>query len=34
MRKTLIALLALLAFGVHAQQRNFDAVQIKTTQVA
>lgn len=33
MRKTLIALLALLAFGAHAQQRNFDAVQIKTTQV-
>src|SRR3989442_10910878 len=34
MRKTLIALLAALAFGAHAQQRNFDAVQIKTTQVA
>ena len=34
MRKTLIALLAVLAFGAHAQQRNFDAVQIKTTQVA
>src|SRR6266853_933543 len=34
MRKGLIALLALLAFGAHAQQRNFDAVQIKTTQVA
>jgi glyoxylase-like metal-dependent hydrolase (beta-lactamase superfamily II) len=33
-RKTLIALSALLAFGAHAQQRNFDAVQIKTTQVA
>ena len=34
MRKTLIALLAVLAFDAHAQQRNFDAVQIKTTQVA
>ncbi|HMG58971.1 MAG TPA: MBL fold metallo-hydrolase [Burkholderiales bacterium] len=34
MRKTLIALMAVLAFGAHAQQRNFDAVQIKTTQVA
>jgi len=34
MRKTLIALLALLAFGAQAQQRNFDAVQIKTTKVA
>ncbi|HYS56646.1 MAG TPA: MBL fold metallo-hydrolase, partial [Burkholderiales bacterium] len=34
MRKALIALLAVLAFGAHAQQRNFDAVQIKTTQVA
>ena len=34
MRKTLIGLLALLAFGAHAQPRNFDAVQIKTTQVA
>ena len=34
MRKTLIALLAALAFGAHAQHRNFDAVQIKTTQVA
>jgi cyclase len=34
MRKALIALLALLAFGAQAQQRNFDAVQIKTTQVA
>src|SRR5437879_13392397 len=34
MRKTLIALLAVLAFGAHAQQRNFDAVQIKATQVA
>ena len=34
MRKALVALLAVLAFGAHAQQRNFDAVQIKTTQVA
>jgi len=34
MRKILIALLALLAFGAQAQQRNFDAVQIKTTKVA
>ena len=34
MRKVLFALLALLAFGAQAQQRNFDAVQIKTTQVA
>jgi glyoxylase-like metal-dependent hydrolase (beta-lactamase superfamily II) len=34
MRKALIALLALLAFGAQAQQRNFDAVQIKATQVA
>jgi len=25
MRKALIALLAVLAFGAHAQQRNFDA---------
>src|SRR5258708_31413649 len=32
MRKALFALLALLAFGAQAQQRNFDAVQIKTTQ--
>ncbi|HEY6720867.1 MAG TPA: MBL fold metallo-hydrolase [Burkholderiales bacterium] len=34
MKKALIALLALLAFGAQAQQRNFDAVQIKTTKVA
>jgi len=34
MRKALIALSALLAFGAQAQQRNFDAVQIKTTKVA
>jgi len=34
MRKALFALLALLALGAQAQQRNFDAVQIKTTQVA
>jgi glyoxylase-like metal-dependent hydrolase (beta-lactamase superfamily II) len=32
--KAVIALSFLLASGVHAQQRNFDAVQIKTTQVA
>jgi glyoxylase-like metal-dependent hydrolase (beta-lactamase superfamily II) len=35
MRKTWIALAAAaLSFGAPAQQRNFDAVQIKTTQVA
>ena len=34
MSKVLFALLALLAFGAQAQQRNFDAVQIKTTKVA
>ena len=34
MRKAIFALLALLAFGAQAQQRNFDAVHIKTTQVA
>jgi len=35
MKKTLIALAAAaLSFGAHAQQRNFDAVQIKTTKVA
>jgi len=34
MKKALIALFSLLAFGAHAQQRNFDAVQIKTTEVA
>ena len=32
--KTLVAVLAAVAFGAHAQQRNFDAVQIKVTQVA
>src|SRR5438477_1753263 len=35
MRRTMVALAAAaLSFGAHAQQRNFDAVQIKTTQVA
>ena len=35
MKKTLIAFAAVaLSFGAHAQQRNFDAVQIKTTKVA
>ena len=35
MRKTLFAIVAAaLSFGAFAQQRNFDAVQIKTTQVA
>lgn len=35
MKSTLIALAAAaLSLGAHAQQRNFDAVQIKTTQVA
>src|SRR5260221_13221627 len=34
MRKAIFALLALLSFGLFPQQRNFDAVQIKTTQVA
>src|SRR5258707_1721837 len=35
MKKILVSLtFALLAFGAQAQQRNFDAVQIKTTQVA
>jgi len=32
--RILVALLAAAAFGAHAQQRNFDAVQIKATQVA
>ncbi len=35
MRRTMVALAAAaLSFGAFAQQRNFDAVQIKTTQVA
>ena len=34
MKKALVALAALLSFGAAAQQRNFDAVQIKTTKVA
>ena len=35
MKNTLVALaLAALSFGALAQQRNFDAVQIKTTKVA
>ena len=35
MKKMLVALaIAGLSFGAGAQQRNFDAVQIKTTQVA
>jgi cyclase len=34
MKLLLAALAAMVAFGAHAQQRNFDAVQIKATQVA
>src|SRR5256885_10461970 len=34
MKRTMAALAAALSFGAVAQQRNFDAVQIKTTQVA
>jgi len=35
MRRTMVALaVAALSFGAFAQQRNFDAVQIKTTKVA
>lgn len=34
MRHILAALAAFIAFGAHAQQRNFDAVEIKVTPVA
>ncbi len=34
MKKILVALAAVLSFSAYAQQRNFDAVQIKATQVA
>jgi len=34
MKKILVALAAVLSFSAYAQQRNFDAVQIKATRVA
>ena len=34
MKRILFVLAAVLSFGVHAQQRNFDAVKIKSTKVA